>query len=51
MYGEDINEELGKVAGKVFISNVQIVAGPELENQAPELTATDVYLLQVKKTS
>jgi len=45
MYGEDINEELGKVAGKVFISNVQIVAGPELENQAPELTATDVYLL------
>ena len=30
---------------KVFISNVQIVAGPELENQAPELTATDAYLL------
>ena len=43
-YGPEIDETKGKVAGKIFISDVQIVAGPELENQAPELTAPNVFL-------
>ncbi|NLN51038.1 MAG: DUF5011 domain-containing protein, partial [Acholeplasmataceae bacterium] len=41
---EDVPEDQKTVLGKVYISNVKIVAGPELENQAPTLTAVDVLL-------
>lgn len=44
MYNDTIDEAKGKVAGKIYISNVQIVAGPELQNQAPEISAPDVVL-------
>ncbi|MDY0276669.1 MAG: DUF5011 domain-containing protein [Acholeplasma sp.] len=43
-YSSEINSELTAVSGKVYISNVQIVKGPELENQAPVLTADNVVL-------
>ncbi|MCD4826479.1 MAG: DUF5011 domain-containing protein [Acholeplasmataceae bacterium] len=39
------------VLGTVYISNVSIVAGPELENQAPTLTATTNILLPVGATN
>ncbi|PKK96171.1 MAG: hypothetical protein CVV58_07750, partial [Tenericutes bacterium HGW-Tenericutes-3] len=39
------------VLGEVYISDVQIIAGPELENQAPTLTATTNILLPVGATS
>lgn len=39
------------VIGKVYISNVEIVTGPELENQAPTLTATTNILLPVGATN
>ncbi|VEU81209.1 DUF5011 domain-containing protein [Haploplasma axanthum] len=43
-YNNTINEEIGAVSGKIYVSNVQIVKGPELENQAPTLTASNVLL-------
>jgi len=39
------------VLGEIYISNVEIVSGPELENQAPTLTATTNILLPVGATS
>lgn len=44
MFGPEVNEEIGAVDGKVFLSNIKIVAGPELENQAPTLKANPVLL-------
>lgn len=36
--------EQHSVLGKIYLSNVEIVSGPELENQAPILTAPNVLL-------
>jgi len=42
-----VPEEQKVVLGKVFISNVQIVPGPELQNQAPTLSGVTNVLLPV----
>lgn len=49
VYGQEIKEEYAKVSTKVYISNVKLVYGPELENQAPTLEVEDV-LLEVGET-
>lgn len=48
---DGVPSEQQTVLGKVYISDVQIIAGPELENQAPTLDVTTNILLPVGATN
>lgn len=47
----DVPVEQQTVLGKVFIKDIQIIAGPELENQAPTLNVGPDVLLPVGATN
>lgn len=40
----DLDESLASVLGKVYISNVKIIAGPAIENQAPVIDAKTLHI-------
>ncbi|MFA6801183.1 MAG: immunoglobulin-like domain-containing protein, partial [Acholeplasmataceae bacterium] len=48
---DGVPAEQQTVLGEIYLSNVQIIAGPELENQAPVLSVSTNILLPVGATS